>query len=125
MRAVLESRSLEELPLKLLTCGLEAHGDQLDTDSLDNWLGVGACENGDWNSQDREVRLEIRQWMAQRPEVQQAIFMEGLERCPESDEVRLHARKVRERLYKASPPPAFGRWCLVLQVQLPAMMLLP
>ena len=110
LQPVLDVRHLNKLPLKLLARGLKAHGDQLDTEHLYDWLSVRSERMR--NSLDDQAIQEIRSWLEQRPDVQKAIFMEGLSRCPESDEFRRHAFKVQNCLYGASPPADFGLWCL-------------
>ena len=114
LQPVLDVRYLnDDLPLELLARGLKAHGDQLDTERLYDWLNVGFTENQDkfWGRAEEDIS-EIRSWLDQRPEVYKAVFLEGLSRCPESDKFRRHAFKVQNRLYGASPPPDFGLWCL-------------
>ena len=112
LRPALESRMLERLPLRLLVRGLIAHGDAIETERLYDWLGVGFPEiqDGVWNS--KEAIDDIRAWLAQHPEIQKAVIVEGLAQCPESDEFRYHAFNVQKRLYGADPPPDFGLWCL-------------
>ena len=114
LRPALESsRPLEHLPMKLLAHGLKAHGDELDTERLYNWLDVGFAGNPNgFLSSDEEGIQEIRLWLEQRPEVQKAVFMEGLARCPESDEFSGHVSNVRKHLYGADRPADFGLWCL-------------
>ncbi|MDE2999135.1 MAG: hypothetical protein OXU79_08665 [Gemmatimonadota bacterium] len=104
-------------PLKLLYRGLKVQGDQLDIDSLYDWLdaGLSCSHNRD------EIVDDIRIWIEERPELQKEIILEGLKRCPESDEFRYHAMNVKERLYGAVPPSNVGRWYLeqaVLNAQL-------
>ena len=113
LQSALDVRHLNSLPLKLLARGLKAHGDQLDTKRLYDWLDVGFAENQDafWRRAEEAIR-EIRSWLEQRPEIHKAVFLEGLSRGPESDEFRWHAINVRNRLYDSSPPPDFGLWCL-------------
>lgn len=111
----LEFRHLNYLALKLLARGLRTHGDQLDTTHLYDWLGVGEIGPETpimiWDDSNRDIR-DIRSWLEQRPEVQKAVILEGLDRCPYSDDFRFHAYRVEERLYHASLPPDFGYWCL-------------
>ena len=99
---------LQDVPLKLLTRGLKAHEDQLDTTRLYDWLGVGKTPDGSWGS--NEATREIRSWLEQRPEVQKAVILEGLTRCLESDE--FNSQDVYGRLYDADRPPDIGLWCL-------------
>lgn len=109
LQPVLDVRHLnDDLPIKLLARGLKTHRDQLDTEHLYDWLNVGFAGN----HSDEEAIQEIRDWLGQRPNVQKDVILEGLSRCPKSDELRFHASNVRKRLHGASPPPDFGLWCL-------------
>ena len=110
LESALDVRHLNKLPLKLLARGLKAHGDQLDTEHLYDWLSVRSERMR--NSLNDQAIQEIRSWLERRPKIHKAVFMEGLSRCPESDEFRRHAIKVQNRLYGASSPPGFGPWCL-------------
>ncbi|MCY3787603.1 MAG: hypothetical protein OXH63_02325 [Gemmatimonadetes bacterium] len=112
LQSALDGRSLDDLPLNLLARGLKAHGDQLDTERLYDWLDVGFKENQDrFRGFSKEAISEIRSWLDQRPEVQKAVVLEGLSRWPQADEFRWPAN-VRNRLYDASLPSDFGFWCL-------------
>ena len=114
LRPVMDSsRRPRHFPIKPLARALKAHGDELDTERLYNWLNVGFAGtlNGFLTS-DEEGIQEIRAWLEQRPKVQKAVILEGLSRCPESDKFWRHAFKVQDRLYGASPPADFGLWCL-------------
>ncbi len=104
-------------PLKLLSRGLSVQGDKLDIDRLYDWLDAGL--SGSHNRD--EIVGDIRIWIDKRPELQKDIILEGLKRCPESDEFRYHAMKVQERLYGAVLSPNVGLWYLeqaVLNAQL-------
>ena len=100
---------LRGLYLKFLARGLKAHGDELDTTRLYDWLSIDFAAN---QVNDKDAIREICSWLEQRPEVQKTIILEGLSRCPESDEFWSYAAKVQKRLYGASPPSDFGLWCL-------------
>ena len=104
------THSLEELPLKLLARGLQTCGDQLAAARLYYWLGTGEIEDGYWG--DSEAKQEIRSWLEQRPEVQKALILEGLNRCPAAGEIRSDAFKTYERFYGVERPSDFALWCL-------------
>ena len=108
--AGLRSHSLEKIPLELLIRGLKTYGDQHATDRLYDWLGVGEIEEGYWGR--HKSTLEIRSWLEERPDLQKALILEGLSRCPESGEIRSHAFRIYKRFYRAERPPDFGLWCL-------------
>lgn len=108
----LESHSGDFLPFRLLAEGLQVHGDSLTTPRLYNWL-TGSVPS-DWQSadlQDHSLR-RVRSWLEQRPEVQKAVILEGLSRCPDSDRFPHAAHEVWGALHGSSPPADFGRWCL-------------
>ena len=113
LRLALDVWDLSDLLLKLLVRGLKAHGEELDTKRLYDWLNANFAENQDgfWGG-DEEAIQEIRLWLEQYPEVQKAIVMEALERWHKSDEWQLFVFNGCHRLYGASPPPDFGCWCL-------------
>ena len=50
--------------------------------------------------------------MEDHPEIQKAVILEGLERCPDSEDFWPHAFSVEARWYGATPPSDFGIWCL-------------
>ena len=113
LRPALEYHQLEHLPLRLLARGLEAHGDKMKTVRLNNWLEVGSQENV-FQARNRaeEALNSIRSWLGQRPEIQKAVIMEGLIRCPDCDKFWICAYRVQRQLYGACYPPDFGLWCL-------------
>ena len=111
----LQSHHQEDLPLRLLARSLKAHGDKIEKARLYDWLDVGSPENINQIpslAKGKEALNDIRSWLEQRPEVQKAIIMEGLTRCPNSDKSWSRAFRVFKQLYRASFPPDFGFWCL-------------
>lgn len=111
LQSVLDVRHLDGLPLKLLARGLKVHGGKIKPERLYDWLSVGCAEIKD-GFLVKEAIQEIRLWLEQHSEVQKKVILEGLSRCPESDEVTVHAFSIQRRLYGAKWPPDFGLWCL-------------
>ena len=111
LQPALDVRHLNGLPLKLLARGLKAHADQIKPGRLYDWLSVGCAEIED-GFLVKEAIQEIRLWLEQHSEVQKKVILEGLSRCPKSDEVMVHAFSIQRRLYGAKWPPDFGLWCL-------------
>ena len=101
-------------PRKLLARGLEVHGDKIETKRLYDWLTAGSPEEiqVEFWAVDEDTLSDIQTWLKQRPDIQKAVILEGLDRCPESNDFRYHAFNVQKRLYDADPPPDFGLWCL-------------
>ncbi|MCY4586272.1 MAG: hypothetical protein OXB98_09575 [Bryobacterales bacterium] len=113
LRSALDAHYLHGLTLDLLAAGLEARGDEIETRRLYDWLSVSLWDQDlEASSDGRESIRQIRSWLEQRPEIQKKIIVEGLDRCPETDEFRYHASGVQQRLYDAIPPHDFGLWCL-------------
>lgn len=113
LRSVLQGRlHLERLPSRLLARVLPSHGESSDVKRLYDWLDVGFSETYGVRRGDKSAIREIGSWLEDRPELLKKVFVEGLNRCPESDEFRYHAFKVRDRLYGAALPADFGLWCL-------------
>ena len=114
LQPALDARHLSGLPLRLLAAGLEAHGDEIETKRLYDWLSLGSLLDGNSNAfrYGRESNRNIRFWLEHRPEIQKKVIVEGLDRWSETEEFRYHAFGVQNRLYGASPPNDFGLWCL-------------
>ena len=111
----LGNRKLYHLPTKLLLLGLQAHGDQIDSKRLYDWLEVGLKGAGGLHHSKEEILSGIRVWLEDRPDLQKAIIMEGLELCSASDSdchFDICASRVDRRLYGANPPSDYGLWCL-------------
>ena len=114
LQPALDVRHLSGLPLKLLAVGLEIHGDEIETGRLYDWLSVGSSRIRDTKASwyGDEAIHHIRSWLGKRPEIQKKLIVEGLDRCPETEEFRGHAFDVQERLYGADLPADLGLWCL-------------
>ena len=111
----LRSHSLQELPLKLLIRGLRSFGDQLTTARLYDWLRVGEIEEGYWEH--GKAATEIRSWLEERPELQKALVLEGLDRWCKSSDLILHTIDIHDRLYGADLPRGFSFWCMEQAVE--------
>ena len=110
---VLESRRLQDMPVRLLARGLKALGDQVDTSRLYDWLGVGPdpvlirVADG--------CLARVRSWLEERPALQKQILVEGTRRYAAlGDEAfwRGANQIERRRLYGSARPADFGSWCL-------------
>lgn len=104
----------EDFPLRLLARGLQVQGDQLDTQHLYDWLDSSLAADP---VRDDSV-TEIRTWLEKRPQIQKKVIIEGLNRCPQSDDFRYNAFNVQKRLFGAELPADFGHWCLKQAVQM-------
>ena len=112
LRATFRVYHLDNLPLRLLSRSLHRLGDQQDPARLYDWLDAACYPFWDppWLTDDSAT--EIRVWLERRPDVQKAVFLEGLNRCPDDDGFDLCASEVWYRLHGSAPPPDFGLWCL-------------
>ena len=113
LRPILENFfDLEELSQRLLARGLQTQGDFQKPEHLYDWLEVSLVKKRPGPGEDgQKVVRDIRLWLEHRPDVQKAIILEGLSRCPKSDGFWLQALKVEELLYGANLPPDFDAWC--------------
>ena len=120
LRRTLGRRGLDGVPLDLLARGLEAHGDQLDSARLYDWLGVGLSAESSTASSSDEARERIRSWFEQYPARMRSVLDEGLKRLDAEDSEEIDRRlwlDVARRLYPVDLfpgglPTAFGFWCL-------------
>ena len=108
---------VDDLPSRLLAFALQTRGDQQETPRLYNWLKAGAFSAHGAVGLHAETAQQIIAWLEQRPEVQKAVLLEGLSRCPDDDEFELNAREVWDCLYSSALPEDFGPWCLDAAVE--------
>ena len=111
LRPALHEQCLDELPLVLLARTLERVAERAPVPQLYDWLGVGA-EFWPGLSHAVESVEAIRAFLKRRPDLHKALWIEGLKRCPETDDVRSWARRVSGTVYGARLPEDFGRFCL-------------
>ena len=109
---VLESRGLQDVPVRLVARGLEALGDQVETSRLYDWLGAGLITDLSRLSDDNLAH--VRGWLGDRPATQKEIFVEGTRRCAALDDETFWrgANETERRLYGSARPADFGAWCL-------------
>ena len=111
LRSVLHSRFLEDLPVALLARTLESVGDRTPVTRVYDWLRIGARSQITHPHATEPVR-KIRAFLERRPELHKALWLEGLRRCPEADDLLVCVRQVEENLYGPNLPDDFGRFCL-------------
>ena len=107
----LESYRLGDLPGELLARGLEAMGDERDTEQLCDWLSVGIRRGQPLFPRVRQAKACIRTWLEDRPEVQKAVVAEALRRA-ELDGSGSGRLRVEQHLHGTRLPADFGHWCL-------------
>ena len=112
LRSALEFHRLDRLPSRLLARGLEVHGDEIDTRRLYHWLSAGSFRGWEGFRFPDESIGEVRSWLEQRPDIQKAVFLEGLLLCQDADNFMLCAVAVRDSMYGSTFPPDFGLWSL-------------
>ena len=114
VRSALDRWYVRQTPMRLVARALDLRGDAIDVGRLYDWLSAGAVAvpDGRWEHEHLEAARAIRLWLESRPDVQKAVLMEGLRRCPASVEFSRQAFDVRNCLYGACRPPDYGLWCL-------------
>ena len=108
----IKSRQAGEVVMDLLLRGLGTHGDTISIERLYDWLGIGSPDFEHLLRDMGNSRSGIRAWLEQRPDTCKDIILEGLNRCPDSDDFWSHTFDVQGRLYHMSMPPDYGLWCL-------------
>ena len=111
LRPALHGQFLDDLPLRLVARTLECVGDGTPVPRLHDWLRIGAAQ---WPGRPRaaESVRAIRTFLERRPDLHQALWLEGLKRCPEADDFPIRVHQATESLYGARLPEDFGRFCL-------------
>ncbi|MYE94181.1 MAG: hypothetical protein F4238_12565 [Gemmatimonadetes bacterium] len=117
MRPALNAQCLDDLPLVVLARILEHVGDGTPVARLHEWLRIGAAAGLESPHSAASVRA-IRAFIEWRPDLHKSLWLEGLKRCPEADDLPLYARQVSESLYAARLPEDFGRFALDRAVEL-------
>ena len=118
LAATLKSNYLVGTAVMLLARGLRAHGDQIETERLYNWLRACSFEDtATYMYADEPIR-QVREWLEQRPRIQKAVLLEGLFRCPDTHDFMYNATFVQDCLFGSSFPADFGLWCLERAVEL-------
>ena len=108
----IKTRQAGDVVMDLLLKGLVNHGGTICIQRLYDWLGIGS-PNFEHRLGDRgDSRFNISTWLEQHPRVCKSIIIEGLNRCPDSDDFWSHAFNVQMRLYHATLPRDYGVWCL-------------
>ena len=109
IRPSLRKYSLGDIPFEILSRSLRISGDQLAIGHLFDWLSIEVALRRDGAA--NGFRQEIRGWLENRPELQKSLVAEGLARCAKSDDFRMEAFYVLQRLFGAERPSDFGLWC--------------
>ncbi len=103
---------LRRLPARLLARALESLGDEKEPVRLYNWLSAGTYPSWDPPGLPNDSTARIRAWLEQRPDVQRALLLEGLARCPDDGGFDMRASEVWDLLHGSDLPDDFGLWCL-------------
>lgn len=102
--------SLTDLPVRLLTRGLETLGEKIGAARLCDWLRIACLERPSQRLWPVGAE-EIREWLSRRPTIQKAVLTEALTRLRDSGEVSFPYLDSRRLLY-GTLPPDYGRFCL-------------
>ena len=115
--ALMESR-LGNLPLRVLERALGVHGENVEPARLAGWLAVA---NRSLSYGDRRSSAGVRAWLEERPEIQNAVYLESLRSPGPDDDTDVHPFwhfRHSAVLHGSRLPPYFGRWCLDQSVTL-------
>ncbi len=117
LRSALHAQLLDDIPVRLLARTLECVGDRMHVGRLYDWLRIAATSSLRPLGAAKSVQA-IRTFLELRPDLQKALLMEGLKRCPDADGLLVGAHEAFETLYGARLPDDFGRFCLDQAVDL-------
>ena len=106
----LPGRDMADFGFELLYRGLRYGGTRVPRNTLYDWLGIGAYSWSMWS--DNQFVEMIRDWLAQRPEIQQEIVLEEMLRSEERGSEFIATGTAFDRLFGSSLPPDFGDWCV-------------
>ena len=96
--------TLESCVARLLVRGLETHGDDLETGRLYSWLDAGVRLRVGQHAS-RDDITSIRRWIEDRPDRHLDLFLEGVQRLPETHWYAPY--DAFQRLFGATVSPEF------------------
>ena len=108
----LDIRHLLDVPMKLLARGLRTHGEHITTERLLNWLNASSAENTGAFGRVSESLHEVKEWLERRPRLQEAVFLEGIKRLPDTPDFIHDASAVWGCLFGSNLPDDLGLRCL-------------
>ena len=112
LRNAFRIHHLDGVPVKLLAWALNKLGAEQGQIRLFNWLSAAAYPPWDPPGLADGSIGEIRTWLEQRPDVQKAVLLEGLTRCPDDGRFDIRASEVWDLLHGSALPDDLGLWCL-------------
>ena len=113
LRATFRMYYLDPLPTRLLARALESLGDEQEPVRLYNWLSAGTYPSWDPTGLPDDSTARIRAWLEQRPDIQKAVLLGGLARCPDDGGgFDICASEVWDLLHSSALPDDLGLWCL-------------
>ena len=110
LKPILHDHYFRRFAIGILSRGLEVFGESIGSDRLYDWLGV-VLDEGGYAPTPRDLTTEIRRWLEARPAIQTSVLDICLDRCTEAEYVVLCINKARGRLFQASLPVDYARWC--------------
>ena len=116
LRDAFRMHHADDVPCKLLARALNKLGAEQELTRLYSWLNAAAYPSWDPPGFGGESIGEIRAWLERRPDLQKAVLLEGLIRCPDDDDFELNADEAWDRLLGSALPNDFGLWCLDVAV---------
>ena len=112
LRDAFRMHHADDVPCKLLARALNKLGAEPELTRLYSWLSAAAYPSWDPPGFGGESIGEIRAWLERRPDLQKAVLLEGLIRCPDDDDFELNAVAAWECLLGSALPNNLGLWCL-------------
>ena len=111
LRSALDAQLQSDLPVRLVARTLQSFGEGTSVRRLYDWLRIGTVSSPEYPGAAASVRA-IQAYLERRPDLLKALWLEGLQRCPEADDIPIRVHRVAESLYRAKAPEDFGKFCL-------------
>ncbi|WP_420617801.1 NACHT domain-containing protein [Candidatus Poriferisocius sp.] len=111
--SALEQAGFGDLPLELLSRGLEAWGDGLEPSRLFDRLDAPKRSQDDMHRfSEKNHHQRIKEWLEERPETQKSMFLTWIRRCEASERFEVLWPWGCNALHWSRLPGDFGHWCL-------------
>ena len=136
LREELRDDGLRPVVRKLVSAALASTGDDIAVSTVCTWLELMNFEEFEASEARTAEHTEVGMWLAERPQLQKALALEGLRRIYEpvedqsasdggqgargygrrdrsrTEDATFRAWRVRQSIFRSGEPHGFRRWCL-------------
>ncbi len=112
LQPILDDFHMRDLTTGVLARGVELFGESVVPERLYGWLGLGLYKYRYPRTDASSPLDSVRTWLKTHPDIQKSIIEIGLDQCAGNENAVFCMYLVRNRLYGATPPADYGKWCL-------------